>query len=259
MSFALTPANIEDIKAHARRDYPNEACGLIVDGAYVPCQNVASSPEKDFVIAAAMQVNLKAAGKTIQAVVHSHPNGPFFPSAADMKGQMETNLPWVLVATDGKDVSPPEVWGGDAPLAPVLGRSFLHGIRDCYSLCRDVYGLGKAELAKQGVNWSLDPIVLPDFARDDSWWGDPKTLKESLYVENYQKAGFVQIPRESCQPGDAFMMSIRAKTPNHAGVLCSDGLILHHLPGRLSGRMPAGLWARAAEIWLRYEGKPHAS
>jgi hypothetical protein len=41
---------------------------------------------------------------------------------------------------------------------------------------------------------------------------------------------------------------------NHGGVLLEHDQILHHLPTTISARNPAGLWARAADIWLRYEG-----
>jgi len=259
MSFALTRANIDDINAHALRDYPKEACGLIVDGAYLPCFNYAADPAADFVIAPEIQVKIRSQGKKIDAVVHSHPNGPLFPSEQDMRGQLSTALPWVLVATDGVRVSPPEIWGDGVEVAPIIGRSFMHGIRDCYALARDVYRLGRDKLAVQGIDWPLEPVSFPDYPRADGWWGDAKKLGQTLYVDNFRKAGFVEIPREHARPGDGFLMRIKSLTLNHCGVLTSDGMIIHHLPGRLSLRTPAGIWARAAEIWVRYQGPGDAS
>jgi proteasome lid subunit RPN8/RPN11 len=259
MTFILTAKNISDIKAHTIRDFPKEACGLIVDGDYLPCFNYATDPNKDFTIAAALQVKLKTDGKKIEAVVHSHPGGPLFPTDSDMIGQLATGVPWVLIATDGEITSTPEIWGGNAEIAPILGRSFMHGIRDCYSLARDTYGLGKEKLAQQSVLWPLESIILPEFPRADGWWGDTKKLGQTLYVDNFKKAGFVEIPREEAKPGDAFLMKIRSLTLNHCGILTSDGTIIHHLPGRLSHRTPAGIWARAAEIWVRYKGTSGAS
>ena len=37
---------INDIKAHAIRDYPNESCGFIVDEEYIPFENKAENPEE---------------------------------------------------------------------------------------------------------------------------------------------------------------------------------------------------------------------
>lgn len=250
----LTPQNIKDLNAHAIREFPKESCGLIVDGDYMPCFNYASKPEEDFSISGAVQSSLIIAGKKIEAVVHSHPNGPYFPSQLDMQGQIDTALPWVLVATDGALVSPPEIWGADTPVPAILGRTFMHGIRDCYSLARDVFKLGKVELAKQGVEWPFDPIVIHEYPRKDGWWGSHKKPDQDLYAENFMKEGFVRIQREEARPGDGFLMKIHSERLNHAGLLLTGGLLVHHLPTRLSRREPAGIWARAADIWVRYEG-----
>ena len=254
MSFALTRDLIDTINKHAIDEYPKECCGVIADGVYFPSQNVAIDPKQDFVIPAALQVALHACGRVMQAVVHSHPNGPRYPSEADMRGQVKSGLPWVLVATDGEQVTYPEIWGDGLEIPLLVGREFMHGIRDCYSLVRDVYRLGKAGLAVQSIDWPLEPILLADFPRNDSWWGDAKTLNQTLYEDNFAAQGFKRITREDARAGDAFLLKMKSQTPNHAGVLLADGTILHHLPMRLSGRVPAGLWAHAADAWLRYEG-----
>lgn len=259
MSFVLSLEHITAIKAHALAEYPNEACGLIVDGEYMPCVNMATDPTKDFVIPAALQVTLRGLGKTIQMVIHSHPGGPRFPTATDMRSQIDSGVPWGLVATDGEIVSPVETWGFRDVPCPIIGREFMHGIRDCYSLVRDVYRLGKYRLADQGIQWPLESISIPDFAREDNWWGDARRPGETLYIDNFEKQGFVRIPLSEAKPGDGFLMKIRSQTLNHAGVLCSDGMILHHLPQRLSRREPAAIWGRAADVWVRYEGKSSAS
>ena len=255
MSFVLTRDMIDAINKHALAEYPKECCGIIADEIYFPAQNVSANPEQRFEIPAALQVALRNCGRTQQAIVHSHPNGPRFPTELDMKGQMLSGLPGVLVATDGETVTLPEVWGDGLDIPPLIGRMFMHGIRDCYSLVRDVYRLGKDGMTAQNLDWPLDPILLPDFARNDSWWGDNKTAGQTLYDDNFAACGFRRITLQDARAGDAFLMKIRAQTPNHSGVLMSDGTILHHLPMRLSGRVPAGTWAHGADAWLRYEGK----
>lgn len=249
----LTAELIAAINKHALAEFPKECCGLIAGGLYFPCQNIADDPQKDFVIAPGAQVAVVQSGRVIEAVVHSHPNGPLFPSEADMKGQLFTKLPWVLVATDGEKVSPPEIWGDGLEIVPVLGRSFMHGVRDCYSLVRDVFRLGKEGMAAQGIDWPFPSIILPDFARTDGWWGDTQKVNQSLYEDNFALAGFKRITREQARAGDAMLIKMRAKTPNHSALLLADGTILHHLPMRLSGRVAAGMWAHAADAWLRYD------
>lgn len=256
-----------EAKAHARREFPLESCGLIVSGKYIACENVAADPSEhkegdrncnckrcSFVIDPAVYAKY-ATGGNIDFVVHSHPNGPFYPSKADMEGQLATAVPWAIIALDDERVGDPICWGDSLPIAPVLGRQFMHGVHDCYSLVRDCFRLGKDELARQDIHgWPYDPIKLREYPRDDAWWED----NEDLYMKNFIREGFMRIDFEDAAPGDVFLMKIRSSQFNHAGLLLDNGLILHHLPSRLSRREPAGIWARQAGVWLRYVGFDNA-
>lgn len=252
----------EDAKAHARRVYPEESCGLIVSGRYIACENISADPaeHKDTdcgcrlcTFEIAPKVYAKYAAK-VDMIVHSHPDGPFFPSKADMEGQLLTEKPWAIIALDEERVAnEPVIWGADIP--PILGRSFMHGVTDCYALIRDVFALGREKLAEQGIpDWPYDPIFLADCPRDDAWWESG----QDLYMDNFKKWGFEEVSGAP-QPGDVFIMSIRSSKNNHGGLLVGQDLIVHHLPGRLSRREPAGLWGRQASKWLRYKGEQHAA
>ena len=249
----------EDAKEHAREVYPEESCGLVVAGKYIRCDNIADDPGKhqednpdcscrlcSFEISPKVYA---AYGDKIEMVVHSHPDGPLFPSQADMEGQQLTGKPWAIVALDDERVADkPTIFGG--PIPPLLGREFMHGVTDCYAVIKDAYALGKDKLAEQGINdWPFDPIELPEFPRADAWWEG----EGDLYEQNFRKAGFEET-LEPPQPGDVFLMSIRSSKLNHGGILVGDGLIVHHLPSRMSRREPAGLWGRQAAKWLRYKG-----
>lgn len=228
------------IAAHAAEEYPREACGLIVRGkGYVRCENAAEDPERHFALpAAALDMHRGAL-----AVVHSHPDGPEYPSAADMTGQMNTALPWGLcVVTEDGTVSKPFYWGDSLTPPPLIGREFRHGPSgtdgrgDCYALIRDWYRLEKG-------------IILPDFARDDAWWESG----ENLYSDHFADAGFVEIPASEAKDGDVFMMKIQSDVINHAGILTGGSqLILHHLSGRLSRQEPMGRWYKFITKWVRY-------
>jgi proteasome lid subunit RPN8/RPN11 len=259
MKFALA---FEDAKAHARRVYPEESCGLIVAGKYIACENFADDPAThvddpncscrkcSFEISPAVYVSH---GDDIDMVVHSHPDGPFYPSKADMECQVQTGKPWAIITLDEERAAEkPVIWGGDIP--ELLGRQFMHGVTDCYAVIKDAYALGKVELEKQGIpGWPYDPITLPEFPRSDAWWeGD-----EDLYIDNFAKAGFVGTT-DAPKPGDVFLMKIRSSKENHGGILVGNDLIVHHLPSRMSRREPAGLWGRQATRWLRYKGNADA-
>ncbi|MDA5609465.1 Mov34/MPN/PAD-1 family protein, partial [Pasteurella multocida] len=69
----------------------------------------------------------------IVALVHSHPDGKPFLSAMDRQTQMFSNLDFWLVCHDEVHEFP--------VIQPLIGRDFLHGKTDCYTLFRDFYRL----------------------------------------------------------------------------------------------------------------------
>lgn len=79
---------------HAKTVYPEEACGLVVDGRYFPCQNIALDPTADFAINPADYARAMFTG-TIEAVVHSHPAGTPV-SEQDRKACTQTKIPWYV-------------------------------------------------------------------------------------------------------------------------------------------------------------------
>jgi proteasome lid subunit RPN8/RPN11 len=246
----------EDAKAHARREFPKESCGLIVAGKYIACDNVSADPAAHVEDAdcdcqlCSFQIDSRvyaSYAKRVDMIVHSHPNGPFYPSRADMEGQLQTAKPWAIIALDDERVSgEPTIWGMPEP-QPIIGRQFMHGVTDCYAVIQDMFALGRDKLAEQGIDWPFEPIKLMNMPRQDGWW----EKDEDLYDANFEKAGFKEV--YDPKPGDVFLMRIKSSKNNHAGVLVGENLIVHHLPTRLSRREPAGLWARQATRWLRYQ------
>ena len=81
-------------EAHAYEEFPKEACGLIVSGAYFPCVNIADHPELDFVLNPVDYLKAMQTGE-IEAVVHSHPKGGG-PSDFDLKSCKQTKLRWYV-------------------------------------------------------------------------------------------------------------------------------------------------------------------
>jgi proteasome lid subunit RPN8/RPN11 len=253
--FGLTA--LQAAKEHARLEFPKESCGFIDDTGYVACDNKHENPLAYFTIDDP-RYNRALIAKTLQAVVHSHPNGPMYPSELDMRQQLATSVPWLIVNLNEDTIIDFTAWGDTLPMMPIIGRPFLHGVFDCYSCLRDTFRFGRDALKEQGVGWPYPPIVLPEVPRGDDWW---KT-DQDLYLDHFGKFGFRKIPFSEAQAGDVWLAAVGTnqtnprRRVNHGGVLTEQDFILHHLPRSLSRRTPAGVWARSAEIWLRYEGSP---
>lgn len=231
-------STLEAIRAHAAQDYPREACGLVVvekgRERYLPCRNVAAGTEH-FILPAEDYAAAEDAGEVV-AVVHSHPDVPAAPTEADLVSCEASGLPWHILSWPADDLRTIEPSGYQAPL---VGRSFAHGVLDCYTLIRDWYRL------ERGVN-------LPDFERRDDWWA----TGDDLYMQHYAEAGFAAVSQDQPeQVGDVILMQLRAKVPNHAAVYLGNGHMLHHLHGRLSSRdVYGGYWQEITRCVLRYKG-----
>lgn len=222
---------------HARSVYPRESCGLLVDGRYLPCRNLSDGGDH-FVMDPRDYARAEAIG-VIEAVVHSHPDAPAHPSAADRVACEQTGVPWHIIGL------PSGVWSGCSPCgyaAPLIGRPFYHGVLDCYSLIRDWYARERG-------------ITLRDFERPDGWWDHGA----NLYVDHFRDAGFVRVAADEIEPGGVILMQIHSPVPNHGAVYLGDGVILHHLCRRLSSReVYGGYWRKHSTHWLRYVGEERA-
>lgn len=243
LSFKLK----SDIEKHAKLCYPEECCGVIVNDQYFPCNNDSSNPESSFVMNQRDMDRAEDLGP-IQAYVHSHPDATHFPSDYDRIKIELSGKPWVICSYPNPEFSVNEPCGYRPPL---VGRNFHHGWQDCYSLIRDFYS--------RELN-----IEIPDFERKDLWWED--STAPSLYVDNFEKAGFTQV--QDYKYGDVLLFSIRSDHSNHAAIYldmepnlkseqsapCVGGpLMLHHLYGRKSNReLISSFWQARCTHILRH-------
>ncbi len=243
----MEQSTIAAINAHAEASHPREACGLIVvvkgRERYIPCTNVAQGTEH-FILPAEEFAAAEDLGEVL-AIVHSHPDAPAQPTQCDLVACEASGLPWHIVRVDAVEG---KAQAGElytfAPTgykAPLVGRQFFHGVLDCYQLIVDWY------VEERG-------ITLKQFARKDGWWDDGHS---DLYTEGFPQAGFVRIADgDEPQRGDVILMQIRARNgvPNHAAIYLGDGLMLHHLHGRLSSRdVYGGFFLESTRATLRYQ------
>jgi proteasome lid subunit RPN8/RPN11 len=243
---AMQDEPLAAFRAHSEREYPREACGLVVvvkgRQRYVPCANAAIGTEH-FILPADEYADAETLGEIV-ALVHSHPDETATPSQADLVSCEASGLLWHIVSVrtvEGQPVAGELVtFAPTGYQAPLVGREFSHGVLDCYQLIVDWYR----------HEWD---VALAHFARADNWWDDGQS---DLYTKGFPEAGFVRLPAGApLEIGDVILMQIRSKNgvPNHAAVYLGDGLMLHHLHGRLSSRdIYGGYWLENTRYVVRY-------
>lgn len=224
----------QQLKAATIAAYPREACGLIVGDIYIPIDNMSARPDDGFVMC---PIQLSEALERFEptAIFHSHPDDTARPSQHDLAriDRADTPLPWVIMSWPEYDIT---ITYPQAP-AKLIGREFVHGVQDCYTLIQDFYS------AKLG-------ITLSQYHRDDEWW----EKGQDLYLDNYKDEGFYEVPLSDIQYGDFILMQVESNTVNHAAIYIGDGQILHHIYGRLSKRgIYGGYWLDRTRRILRHK------
>lgn len=215
----------EEAMRHAKQQAPYESCGLVLRAGgietYIPCRNLAATSDH-FILSPEDFARVEDRGDVI-AVVHSHPATPPEPSQADLIGCEKSGLPWFICNPNT------ETWGACEPsgyLAPLIGREWVWGVSDCWTLCRDW-------LSRHGLE-----------VRD---WERPATPEEfernPFFDDCWSETGFYELSEgDDYAAGDLLLMCIRSGRPNHIGIYVGNGLILHHLRNRLSTEEIYGGW-----------------
>lgn len=223
---------MDAIRMHVAAEYPKEACGLVVQAGraqhYIPCRNISDKPEESFTLAPADKAAATQKGEIIM-VIHSHPDVvQLVPSEMDRVQCDWSGVEWGIMSWPDGDF---------CTLSPrtdrdYTGRSWVLGFADCWSLIREWY------------QREYD-IALGDHSVPYEWWEQG----ENLYDEHWQGEGFTEISPADIAPGDIVMMRVQAQVTNHAAVYLGrhdhqENIILHHMCGQLSARVPYGKYYR---------------
>ena len=212
--------------SHAKVEDPKESVGLLLNvkgkERYYPCNNLSITSYQCFVLDPEDYVRADSIGE-ITAIIHSHPVTPPTPSQADLVSCEDSNLPWHIVNPKT------EQWGYCEPSgykAPIIGREWVWGITDCWSLVRDWY---KEQKNIELRDWKR-PTTPEDF------------LKDPMFERCAKATNFKELePNEKLENGDLLFMSIMGNGLNHVAIFL-DGDVLHHLADRLSCREPYSPW-----------------
>ena len=228
------------VKKYLKKCFPDEGCGLIVRGRFIPCDNVLHEMARKTNFRIASRAMRKYAGK-IDAVIHSHIKTPPYPSVFDMQRQIETAVPWGVGVVSENKILDFFWFGGYQPVT--FGRPFRHGATDCYSLIRDYY--------HEKLN-----IDLPDFARAWEWWKTSDLLSDA-----FRSAGFRRLSAEEVKkPNDLVCIGVKTPRAHHCAIYLGNDKIIHH-PGGARPYDPlckpriesVYRYARHIKFWLRYD------
>ena len=207
--------------AHAKRESPKEACGLIYvhngKEKYLECSNLAEVPTESFVLDPDDFEKAEDLGEIIE-VIHSHPASSPLLSDLDKACMEWMKLPWSVVNPQTG------VWSRGEPNGwkpPLVGRPYHWLVNDCWSVVRDWYkshGVAVPTLIEER------PSKLKDFMQAD------------MFDELSIIAGFFEIENDtnSIQKGDLIFLTGEQNIVSHCAVYIGDSRILHHEIGRLS-------------------------
>lgn len=232
---------IEDARVHALACFPNESVGFVIDGMYVPQENVSKTPRNHFVVADKAVADAYLSG-TFEGVIHSHTDGAAFPSVMDMAYQIATAMPWgVVVLSRRGQVKDYFELGNHTLEAPLEGCLWRPAIHDCFGMVRRYW-------------WQRNRTLLPDIPRTDNWWevdtGEFYRVHRPIFDHFEEVANF-----DLC-PGDVILFAIGGPDPNHFAIYEGDNVILHHMTNCLSARRP--LNTLSAKIFKVFRLQPAA-
>jgi proteasome lid subunit RPN8/RPN11 len=105
------PAVVESIVAHAKRESPNECCGLLVGSGEhvveaVPARNLSEDPSRRFLLDPGDHIVARRAardrGLAVVGFYHSHPKSKAWPSVRDIEEASYPDHLCAIVSLDGE-------------------------------------------------------------------------------------------------------------------------------------------------------------
>lgn len=150
----------------------------------------------------------------VAAVVHSHPSGCAWPSAADQAQQIATGAAWVICPRGGVAFG----WGGLVQPEHLLRRPFRWGITDCWGAVRD------------GLR-SLYSVSVSDYPRRWQFWREGAA--GAVFEGRIRAEGFEIVSEDlrDAVPSDVLLFRVHSGVYNHAALVIGDGLMYHHPSG----------------------------
>lgn len=90
---------IQAIEKEALDKWPCEMVGYVKDDQFYPLRNISKSPKDRYQLS--IQDTLFVLNNEVDFLVHSHPTLDNQPSQKDLMAQKSTNIPFLIIGTDG--------------------------------------------------------------------------------------------------------------------------------------------------------------
>lgn len=206
----LTDEQKQIIRTMAASKHTHESCGFVTkDGIVFMVENTADDPVNQFRIDPIEYARFENIG--ILGVWHSHLEMDGF-SPADQNAIRADNLPWAVycLRTDVFHCADPNA------IAPYIGRPFVYGVYDCYSLVTDYLLLEH-------------DIELPYHGRGA--YGEWDTPEFNAFDISWHTEATRIVAKDRLRDGDIIGLNLgkhRGHT-DHVGVINGDLQLLHHL------------------------------
>lgn len=229
--------NITELEKHTIDCYPQEMCGVIRNNIFIPVTNVADDPVNTFKFS--QEDSLRYLDLPI---VHSHcmasyKGDPRTPSYADMLSAENSGTAYGIVHCDGYNTTD-ILWFNTRNILPLLDRSYIPNVTDCFTLARDYYRL----------NRNIDFGLHPRPANWEDW--------NPMYIEqHFINCGFIEKEKNRIlQSGDILLLNIGNTLVNHIGIVQDSTTFLHHLRDRISCNDSINKWKKHIKLILEYRG-----
>lgn len=241
---------LSELRRQAQAEYPFECCGFVVqtpEGAILarkttntlprtlPADQIALKAKEtaaNAFLIDPLELHLASLQGKILAIYHSHPDESSALSESDYQVSEEYQLPIIAVSF------PAEGYSTYSPLSKgtLIGRPFIYGLYDCYTLVRDWY-------ARNGV-------LLPEARyKEFGWWRN--SANDSYYRAGLEQMGFCLC--NDLSVGTVVAMRHSSEHVNHIGVISRPGMLLHHLSRQCSMEVPyGGTWEHSTAFTLRH-------
>lgn len=191
------------IKKAAIAKYPNIMCGVIKDDKFIELYNCNKDKQKGFALSYTQWFNVNK-NKEVDNIVYSCIDPLFLaPTLVEMQDCEKMEVDKTVIFVDEDHTSKIYTYGKPQN-TELIGREFIHGIQDSYSLCRDYY-------------WQTKKIILPLFPRKWGWWNDETDLISKF--KNFEFINYLH-----ARKGDMFITY-----GNLSGILYEDRVALYHM------------------------------
>jgi proteasome lid subunit RPN8/RPN11 len=222
----FSETTLAEVAAHAEEHPKTEVCGLIVlrDGEELVFRTENNHPLPHGAharIPGEAFVEAEAEG-TIAAMYHSHVLDPPDPSPGDIHASERLEMPFLIYSLGWKGF---RCYKPDGFVTPLIGRPFVKGEMDCWSLVSDYYA-------------QILGVEMPEQPREESW-------TEGAVEEVAADIGFVVAHPKTIRSHDILLIDMPELRFPHFAVFLPNGQLLHHVDRRISGRVLYGSRYRA--------------